>query len=424
MSIHLTSSQIEDYQQRRLAPRELLDAGDHLAGCAACRRSLESALSPVAAEMAIYADLAPDFEVDAGAPAHLSFEQSAAYVDGLFGGDERRTVQDHLASCASCAMEVEDLRAFRNTIAPELDREFRPKQAVPPSSWRDRFAAAPFFKLPVWAYASALLLLAAAAWVVWRSASRPPSPQIAVASPTPAPASTPPMRETAPALAQLNDGGSLLMLDAQGKLSGADHLPPAYQRLVEQALKEQRVEKSPLLASLSRGGGALMGADEQGNRFALREPIGKVLLSDRPTLRWSSLQGAGSYTVEIYDARFNPVAKSPSLKETAWTPPPLKPGEVYSWQVKAIKDGRDVLAPRPDAPQAKFRILDRTTAAEIARARRDYAGSHLLLGLLYARAGLLEDADREFRALQSANPDEPNADLIRKLTASASASRR
>jgi len=41
--------------------------------------------------------------------------------------------------------------------------------------------------------------------------------------------------------------------------------------------------------------------------------------------------------------------------------------------------------------------------------------------LLYARAGLLAEAEQEFRALQKANPD---SDAPRKLTASLSGPRR
>ena len=73
--------------------------------------------------------------------------------------------------------------------------------------------------------------------------------------------------------------------------------------------------------------------------------------------------------------------------------------------MKAIKDGQEVTAPRPPAPQARFRILDQAKADELANARREYASSHLALGLLYAEAGLLKEAEEELRALQTANPD-------------------
>ena len=417
---HISSAQIEGYQRRKLAPAELLGVDDHLAECAECRRLVESALDNDA--VGLYAELAAETAVG----THPTFEQSAAYVDGLLTGEQRRMIEDHLASCAQCAPLTEDLRAFRNEIAPELDREYRPREmaerAAPQAGRWDRIVAAlpaPFFKIPLWGYAaSALLLLAVAGWMAWRAASKQTPPQIAHTSPTPAPSLTP---EIAPALAQLNDGGSPLTLDAQGRLAGADQWPSAYQQMAKDALSNQRVERSPLLAGLSRPGSSLMGGDDEGRRFAVIEPAGKVALSDRPTFKWTQLSGAGGYVVEVYDARFNRVSSSPSLTGLSWTAPPLARGQVYSWQVKAIRDGQEFIAPRPDAPQAKFRILDQATAIEIARARRDYASSHLLLGLLYARAGLLAEAEQEFRALQKANP---NSEVARKLLASVSGPRR
>ena len=49
---------------------------------------------------------------------------------------------------------------------------------------------------------------------------------------------------------------------------------------------------------------------------------------------------------------------------------------------------------------------------ELAQARRVYASSHLTLGLLYAEAGLLDEAEQEFRSLQKSNPDSA---LVQKL---------
>jgi hypothetical protein len=80
--------------------------------------------------------------------------------------------------------------------------------------------------------------------------------------------------------------------------------------------------------------------------------------------------------------------------------------------VKALKDGQEITSPRPPAPQAKFRVLDQTKANELENARRAHPSSHLTLGLLYADAGLLREAEQEFRQLQKANP---NSELARNL---------
>ncbi|HEV2664850.1 MAG TPA: zf-HC2 domain-containing protein, partial [Blastocatellia bacterium] len=304
MTEHLSPVQIEDWRRRRLAPHELLRADDHLAGCVECRQRIESALSQGAGEMALYAQMS----ADADASSHLSFEQRAGYVDGLLTGDERQMVKDHLVACARCATVVDDLRAFRNGIAQELDREYLPEKAAEaPASWMGRIVGAPdapFFKIPMWSYAAAtvLLLLAAAGWIAWRAALKRTPAQIAITSRTPAPSPsfnfTSPTPEIAHALAQLNDGGSSLALDARGRLTGVEQWPPAYQQLAKDALSNQRVERSPLLAGLSRPGSSLMGGDDQSQRFAIIDPVGKVSLTDRPTLRWSRLSGATGYIVE------------------------------------------------------------------------------------------------------------------------------
>ncbi len=423
MSDHLSQARIENYRLGRLAPDDLLGADDHLAGCEECRRRLEASLGG-AAEMELYARLS----AGADPVAHLTFEQSAAYVDGALTGDDRQTVKDHLASCARCAEAVDDLRVFRNEVAPELDREYTPKKVAPRRTGRVVIALpSPFLKIPLWVYAASpiLLLLAAAGWMAWRATLKPVPPQIAVTSPKTAQSpsinvGSPPPSPT-PLLVRLNDGGSAVTLDAQGRLMGVERWPLEYRHLAQEALSRQRVERSPLLAGLSRPGSSLMGGDDRDGRFAVIEPAGKVVLTDRPTFHWSELSGATGYVVEIYDARFELASTSPSLTSLSWTSPPLARGQVYSWQVRATREGREFIAPHPTAPQARFRILDQATAAEIARARRDHASSHLLLGLLYARAGLIAEAGQEFRALQKANPD---SEVARKLLASASALRR
>lgn len=156
-----------------------------------------------------------------------------------------------------------------------------------------------------------------------------------------------------------------------------------------------------------------MSSDDRGGEFSVIEPAGNVLLTDRPTFRWSPMDGAAGYVVEVYDGNFNPVATSPQLTHHSWTPPqPLPRGQVYSWQVKAVKDGQEVTSPRPPAPQAKFRVLGQAKANELSRARRAYPSSHLALGLLYAEAGLLNEAEQELRLLRKANPD---SELARRL---------
>jgi hypothetical protein len=327
---------------------------------------------------------------------------------------------DHLSHCHECLLAVTDLRAFRNEIAPAIDREYGPATTpvkVPVKG--PRRSILDFLWAPAPVFAVAIVLLAALiGWLVWRSQQQP-QPQIAENQPSPMPAAsstpTPPSQPAPVVVAQFNDGAGVLTLDQQGKLSGADNLPPSYQNLLKNALSTGRVERSSQLQGLNRASSSLMGSEREVNAFRVAEPLGTVLLTDHPTFRWSAMPGATGYVVEVYDEKFNLVTSSPQLNTVNWTTT-LPRGKVYSWQVKASKDGETVTSPRPPAPQANFRIVDQAKATELANARRAYGSSHLTLGLLYADAGLLREAEQEFRLLQKANPDSDTArNLLRQV---------
>jgi hypothetical protein len=440
---HLTREQFEGYRRRQLQVAELLSVCDHLGECEACRRRAEAAADGGAAFFALRARLF-GAQGEGSSPhalrAHLTAEETAGYVDVTLSGEGLQTVSDHLSNCEHCALSVEDLRAFRDEVAPSLEHEYRPAAVASSTEgwWRRASASltAPFKASPLPAFGAALavVLLAVFGWLTWRTTrvrearqevvvtpSSQPAP-VAVA-PTPSqPEPVPTQPEPSAAVARINDGGGRLTLDREGVLSGADALPPAYRKLLKEALTNPRIERSPQLKGLARPGSSLMGSETQGGEFSVLDPVGSVLMSDRPTFRWSAFAGASAYVVEVYDDRFNLLASSPQLTARSWSSPHTLPrGRVYSWQVKAVKDGQEIKSPRPPAPQAKFRVLDRAKADELARARRAYPSSHLTLGLLYAEVGLLKESEQELRLLQKANPD---SELARALLRQVQALRR
>ena len=61
-------------------------------------------------------------------------------------------------------------------------------------------------------------------------------------------------------------------------------------------------------------------------------------------------------------------------------------------------------APVPPAPEARFQVVSAETAAEIDSARREHPANHLLLAVLYARAGALDDAAGEIESLAATDP--------------------
>jgi hypothetical protein len=137
--------------------------------------------------------------------------------------------------------------------------------------------------------------------------------------------------------------------------------------------------------------------------FRIVSPVGKVVGTDAPTFRWRSVPGAGSYVLEVFDQDFNKVASSGELKSTSWQQK-LDRGKTYSWQVTARKDGEILKAPQRPQPDARFRVLDRKTADELSALRRNNPGSHFVLGVAYANAGLIDEAIREFEMLSRQNP--------------------
>lgn len=429
---HLTQKQVEDYYRQRLGVAELLSASDHLGECEACRQQLERAMDGDAAFFALRSEIfgeGAEIPSQHLARAHLTAEQAAGYVDRILSGDELQRVADHLTECEQCALAVDDLHDLRDQVAPSLGREYHPETVPSPAAgWWHRTVdclQAIFWRSQGLAFGAALavLLLAVTGWLISPTPREGESKHEAVVSPAP-PSQPAPPSEPAPAavVAQLNDGAGKLTLDEEGKLSGADDLPPAYQGMLKEALTTRRVEKSPQLKGLARPPSSLMGAGEKGGEFFVIEPVGKVLMIERPTFRWSPMGGTTGYVVEVYDSKFNLVAASPQLTNHSWAlPQSLSRGSVYSWQVKAIKDGQEFKSPRPPAPQARFRVLDRAKANELAKARRAYGSSHLVLGLLYAEAGLLKEAERELRALQKANPD---SEIARGLLGQVQALRR
>jgi hypothetical protein len=179
-----------------------------------------------------------------------------------------------------------------------------------------------------------------------------------------------------------------------------------------EARKPQPLQRPPEIAELLSEGAVLRGP-AAAPELILSSPLATAVLDGRPTFRWSPLPGADSYRVTVFDRDFNPVADSGPLLQTEWEPErPLPAGAVYAWQVKARRGDAELTAPGPGSPQALFRVLATERSAEIERARAR-GGSHLALGILYARAGLLDDAERELSAAVRESPGaEPPRDLL------------
>jgi hypothetical protein len=340
----------------------------------------------------------------------------ANYVDDDLTDVDREIVNSHLAFCSNCKAEVQDLLAMKVTLAALPRTENSPRT---PSGFWTRLAKLwqlPSIRIPVQA-AAAVVLVIVIVWVAVlysrrhseeaRTKSSQQDQTITSNSGTPPPEpgtkNPPPEPHGAPLVVELVDGNGRVALDSDDKLSGLESAPLQIQNEVRSALKRQHVNEPPFVTSLKGESGTLMGGKR--TEYGLLNPIATVVESTKPTFRWNAVAGAENYTVTIYDARLGKVLTSGPVLKNIWKAnSALARGRTYSWQVRAIKEGREVLMPPPGAPDAKFRIIEQNKLQELQLARKSHAKSYLVLGVVYAEAGLLDESERELQKLLDANP--------------------
>lgn len=433
MNEHLSVPLIERYRERALLPAELLAADDHLAGCEACRQRLDDDQRVQAAGRSLRRDLTVT------GFTHVNYEELVSYVEGSLDQIDREIVDSHLKLCEQCFGELDGLRTFATEMAAYPAREYGPRKpwSVGEKLLRfgknlreraERLWRSPAVWLPVAAGLGLVIALMGVGVLIARNsqlqtaldAERRENEklkqdyQAANASITELEnqlaqlksTELPPSRN----VMTLNDGSGQVTLNEEGNLAG---VPQAYEEIVKQTLTSQQIRTPEMLAELIGKSGVLMGPADPGHPIPLLGPVGTVVMKDRPVFHWRALDGAEGYVVKVYDADFNEVAASPQLTQTAWTATrSLQRGRTYSWQVMARTGGKEIFSPVKPAPDAKFMVLNQKKASELVQAKSAGGNSHLTLGILYAQAGLLDDAEREFQALLRANPQSA---LVQKL---------
>ena len=412
MDEHLSREEIEKYLTRDLAPPEILRIDDHLAACARCMQMAKQAPSIDAIRGVLESE---------ESSRHLLFDTLCSYVDGELGDADREIADVHFSVCGECSTTLEELREMGGVLAAKSASTVKP--IIEPT--RESFNISAWWKFAI--PAAALLVLGIFLWALMGSREAAPDRSnvpdnnsenaIAVQLPTPQsdPSNVNSNVETEPdaAVASLNDAGGRIEIDAEGRLSGIS--PNQFEQELRAAMINQTLEVSADARRLKTSAGTLMGPSAAGAPFRLIGPVGRVVEMDRPPFRWRPLQNAETYKVGIYDENFRLVIESPSITGPNWTPNAALPrGKILQWQVTAVVDGKDVVSPTRPAGAAKFKIVDAATAAEIQTARRTAGNSHLLMGIVYANAGMVPEAEREFQALLQRNP---NSGIARKLFA-------
>jgi hypothetical protein len=289
-------------------------------------------------------DFAAAIAVDS-ADAHPNVERELVdFVDGALYREGRELVEAHLESCSRCREDVDDLRDVREQLAREQRmREHHPRRVRVPLY----LAAAAMLVVVVVALASLLLLRGSTGTLP----------------------ATPVVRRT------------------------------PWNAAVADARRSGRIEAPPVIAELRPPPDVLRAPGVAPSEMP--QPSGVVVENDRPTFTWAAAAGPSVVRV-FHDDR--EIARSPRLRDAQWTPDePLPRGVTLTWQVEVTRGDRVDIIPSPPSPPSLLRVLDAQTAATIAAARTRSPGDHLLLGVLYARAGVQDRAIEELRAAHADN---------------------
>jgi len=317
----------------------------------------------------VYAESAPR-------DAHPSEEVLERLLGSGLAPAEREAALEHVARCAECSALLQHV----SRCEADCSREFH-VQPIRRHARRD------------WGLWGGLLAAAGlVVAVLWLRPSPAGPPASSVASPVPP-----------RVVATLRDGAGELRLTADGRVLGLTLVDGNLGPGLAAALRTGVLPLPGVLAGLQGRDLVLMGEAKE-PAFRVLSPLGTMVRSEHPTLRWTAAPGA-SYVVSVLRDDLTLVEKSPSLEATEWTPRrALAAGETYVWQVAADTRGDRLVAPAPPAGEARFRVLDTGSAAALARDLDGAGGSLLVRGYLLARAGVIDEAEQMFAALAAANP--------------------
>lgn len=361
---HMTRDTLERLRRRELAPAELVKVLRHVSDCPQCAELGEEMF---AGDLAALRDTGSIGETSSEHPD--ADTELMAYVDGRADAASREIIETHLEECESCRAEVRGLRA----AAAEFASARR-------STW--------------WLAVAAILIILIAIAVMVDN------------RPAGGPRQRPPVISTAPPV------------DSTASPRRVPYANARWESLVSDALRTARLPYPRDLDALREGEDRLRSNGDGGKRLRFA-PAGNVVDETRPRFVWPSV-GDATYVVSVFDNE-NLIAQSKALRRSEWTPERELPrGRTLLWQVEATHGGAVELLPSPPDPQAMFRIAGADEHADLERAKREHPDDPLLLAVLYARAGLRDEAldalrrvdvERvpEAKRLQSANRGEPKS---------------
>ena len=404
---------------------EAAAAAVHMADCHDCHQRFVAELNHQRGDIPFSFTLDPEFWFR---DDHVDYDLLVGLADETLDQDTQEIIGIHLKTCETCREDVRSFLAFRKASAGEMNVSYaRPDY----ESIQNLAPAAPWWRgLTRPSYAIAAVVLLAIAVLIGAIALNKRSGPLEASnkdqantggernpdvSPSRSPdtVSTPSSAGDSAQVAKLSDGGGEVTIDKSGRVTGLDNLSETSRQYIARAALSEQIQPTDVLRRLSGQQSGLRGDGNNGKAFKLLYPSRRVVTEDKPTFKWESLSGVTSYRVYVLDANGNQVAQSEELPptQTQWKPPtPLRRGQIFSWVVTALVDGKDIVSPSASNPEVKFAILSSNDFNELNQLKK--SDSHLALGIFYARVGLLTEAEREFRKLIQLNPQ---SELPRKL---------
>jgi len=423
---HLSKSQVERFSVSALTEDEAAAAAVHMADCQDCHQRFVAELNHQRGSIPFSFTLDPEFWFR---DDHVDFDLLVGLADETLDQDTQEIIGIHLKTCETCREDVRSFLAFRKASAGEMNVSYaRPDY----ESIQNLVPAAPWWRglltRPTYAIAGVVLLgLALLVGMIALNKRSVPleasnkgqantgaerNPDVSP-SRSPDTVSTPTGVDDSAQVAKLNDGGGEVTIDKSGRVTGLDNVSETSRQYIARAALSEQIQPADVLRRLSGQQSGLRGDDTNGKAFKLLYPSRRVVTEDRPTFRWESLSGVTNYRVYLLDANGDQVSQSEELPptQTQWkAPTPLRRGQIFSWVVTALIDGKEIVSPSASAPEVKFAILSSNDLNELNQLKK--SDSHLALGIFYARVGLVTEAEREFQKLIQFNPQ---SELPRKL---------
>jgi len=421
---HLSPLQVKQFAVGALPEGEAAAAAVHCTECQSCNQQFVEELKWQRGDAPFTFTLEPEFWFRHD---HVDFELLVEIADKTLDEETEEIINIHLKTCETCREDVRSFLAYRDD-ARETDISY----SRPEFQATHDIAAAPWWRRlqfrPVYAVAAIVLLaiVVLLGLVTLKRSSGPldagnhdqanprndQSPGIPI-SPTPEIVSGPLTGDGSAKISTLKDAGGEVTIERNGRVTGLDEVSDNSRQHIARAALSEQIQPAEVLQRLSSEEGGLRGDNDGGQGFRLLYPGRRVVTEVRPIFRWESLPGVSSYQVYVLDANGKQVIQSEELPptQTRWrAPTPLRRGQVFTWLVTAFVDGKKIVSPSASLPEMKFAVLSNADAQEWGRLKK--SKSHLALGVFYARAGLLTEAEREFQSLIKLNPD---AELPKKL---------